>query len=108
MRHNLAVVSIPAGRIEEADVLVNQAIEIYAETTEPDHWRNANSRGLLGAVRMHQGRFEEAEKLQLDGLEGVIVGTGPDTVHVQTMKGYLVELYERWGKPDSADRYRPR
>ncbi|MEM7776238.1 MAG: serine/threonine-protein kinase [Pseudomonadota bacterium] len=106
MRHNLGVMSIAAGKIEEAEILVNDAIEIYAETTEPDFWRNANSLGFVGVIKMHQGKYEEAEKLMLDGLDGIVAGTGPDTVYAEDMRGYLVELYERWGKPDLAARYR--
>lgn len=105
-KHNLAIFLIAAGDINEAERVINEAIAIFEETTEKDFWRLSNSLGVLGAVRMYQGRFKEAERLMLDGLQGTIVGTGPDTVYARSMREYLVELYERWGKPELADRYR--
>ena len=102
MRHNLATVSIPAGRIDEAERLSLSAIDILAQTTEPEYWRNANARGLLGTIRMKQGRYEEAEGLMLDALDGIIAGTGPDTVYAQAMRKELVTLYETLGREQEA------
>ena len=106
MRHNLATVSIPAGRIYEAEKLALRAIDILSQTTEPQNWRNANARGLLGTIRMKQGRYAEVEKLMLDGLEGIIAGTGPDTVYAQAMRKELVTLYEIQGRDEEAEKLR--
>ena len=106
MRHNLATVSIPAGRIYEAEKLALSAIDILSQTTEPQYWRNANALGLLGTIRMKQGRYAEAEKLMLDGLEGIIAGTGPDTVYAQAMRKELVTLYEIQGRDEEAEKLR--
>lgn len=106
MRHNLATVSIPAGRIEEAERLSLSAIDILAQTTEPEYWRNSNARGLLGTIRMKQGRYEEAEELMVDALEGIIAGTGPDTVYAQAMRKELVTLYEILGRDEEAEELR--
>ncbi|MEM1133745.1 MAG: serine/threonine-protein kinase [Pseudomonadota bacterium] len=106
MRHNLATVSIPAGQIDEAEKLAESAISILSRTTEPQYWRNANARGLLGTIRMKQGRYEEAEELMLDGLKGIVAGTGPDTVYAQAMRKEIVTLYETLGRDEEAARYR--
>lgn len=106
MRHNLATVSIPAGRIDEAEKLAISAIDILRQTTEPEYWRNANARGLLGTIRMKQGRYEEAEELMVDALEGIIAGTGPDTVYAQAMRKELVTLYQILGRNEEAAKLR--
>ncbi len=51
-----------------------------AELRLAGHWRVPNTRAVLGSLRMHQGRYAEAEELLLDALPRVREGTGPDTV----------------------------
>ena len=55
---------------------------------------------------MKQGRYAEVEKLMLDGLEGIIAGTGPDTVYAQAMRKELVTLYEIQGRDEEAEKLR--
>jgi len=102
MKNNLAVASLAADHIAEAEALAGSAVEIFERTLGRDHWRTANARANLGAVRMHQGRYPEAEALMTEALPRVIEGTGPKTVYSQAIQRNLEELYERWGQPGRA------
>ena len=72
----------------------------------PGDWRIASTASLLGAAIAGQGRFEEAETLLLDA-EKTLRGVPPVYAYLQTeVLERLAALYEAWGRPDPAARWR--
>ncbi len=86
--------------------VLERAIAMTQETTKPlaTGWI-ATSKSGLGACAAEGGRFEEAEGLLLDahGIQLELDADDPDTRLTATR---LAGLYERWGKPAEAAKYR--
>jgi serine/threonine protein kinase len=58
------------GMPEKAEPLLRDTLEIR-ERTGPGEWRTFESRSMLGACLVQQGKLEEAEPLLLSGYEGI-------------------------------------
>jgi len=64
--------------------------------------------GTLGSGLAKRGRFAEAEALLLRSLERLAGSMGEDHERAVEARRKLVALYEVWGKPSKADRFRAR
>jgi tetratricopeptide (TPR) repeat protein len=78
---------------------------------QPDGWSTASARSLLGAALLGQKKYEQAAPLLLQGYEGLRTPTGqvPPAVHQERLVEALerlVRLYDAWGKPDEANKWR--
>ncbi len=51
-------------------------------------------------------RFEEAERLLLEGYADLRSSSGDENPYTQDALTRLITLYEVWGKPEVADTYR--
>jgi eukaryotic-like serine/threonine-protein kinase len=81
------------------------------EKGDPNGVKTAHTRALLGAALMGQKMYAEAAPLLLKGYEGI--RTASDMVPVADRQkrlietaGRLVQLYDRWDKPDDANEWR--
>jgi serine/threonine-protein kinase len=83
-----------------------QAEEIYTELLPPTHWALAGAAGLRGACLAGLGRFEEAEPLLLDSYVVLERELSKRSVFTLGILESLVELYDAWGRPAEAARYR--
>lgn len=105
----LAEVRMELKKYAEAEVLLREALAGY-EKQAPKSWSRYRSECLLGTSLVAQGRFAEAENLLLSGYGGIT--EQPDTVpfefrgEVDETPQQIVELYERWEKPDKAAEWR--
>jgi tetratricopeptide (TPR) repeat protein len=61
--HNLAMLYRSQGRNEEAELLLQRALEIRERVLGPEHPDTADSLNNLAELYRAQGRFEEAERL---------------------------------------------
>jgi tetratricopeptide (TPR) repeat protein len=103
--HNLAVVRREMGQLEIAVSLFRQAEAIREEKLGPDHWLTAVTRGSMGACLIRMDRYEQAEPLLTESFGILRESLGPDHSSTRWTAERLVELYERWGRPDDAGRY---
>jgi len=53
-----------------------------------------------------QGRYDEAEKLLLEAVEGRRLKLGDTHPHSLESMNNLIELYEAWAKPEEAKEWR--
>ena len=92
-----------------AEPILRESLAI-AETQLPDTWDTHGLRSQLGETMVGQNRFAEAEPLVVQGYLGQkkLVAKMP-----REARGYLitageriVDLYEAWGKPDEATKWR--
>jgi len=69
---------------------------------------NLTLKAMVARVRMLQsaGRFEDAEEPALQVHDRFLDREGPGAREVEQAKGLLVELYEAWGRPEEAARWR--
>ena len=63
-------------------------------------------RGLAGVAVLRSGRLRAAEPDLLAAYEGLRAHRGPTADETLSAENDLVELYERWKRPDLALRYR--
>jgi hypothetical protein len=60
----------------------------------------------MGECLLALSRFDAAEPLLLSGASSIPVVRGPGLYDRQTANRLLVTLYERWGKPEEAQKFR--
>ncbi len=90
----------------EAETLARDAIRVYTEQGRSDHWPAHEARSVLGASLASQGRFDEAEPMLLDGLEGLKNTQGLASRAVRNAVGRIIRLYDAWDRADLAAEYR--
>jgi serine/threonine-protein kinase len=101
----LGDLQLQRGRLEEAlrDSIAAQTI--CEKILGLEHPQTAEAQALHGRVLLAMGRYEEAEKELRPALERLESQPGPEAIRTGT-RDALVQLYEKWGKPDEASRYR--
>jgi hypothetical protein len=93
----------------EAESLLRECLAIR-EKIQADDRATFDTRSLLGASLLGQGRFAEAEPLLLAGYEGLKVREAglkawrPEDPDKGAMS--IVSLYEAWGRPKEAAAWR--
>lgn len=95
------------GEAEEAENHIRKSLEIRA-SRDPESWQTASARSGLGACLVAQQRFEEAEPLLLEGFTGMSARQRSNSGkrRLREAAQYLVDLYEEWGKPSDAAKWR--
>jgi tetratricopeptide (TPR) repeat protein len=63
-------------------------------------------RAMLGAALVELNRYEEAEAELLEAFEQLKTTKGEEEIWTQTVAQNLIDLYEAWGKPEKAVKYR--
>jgi serine/threonine protein kinase/tetratricopeptide (TPR) repeat protein len=93
----------------DAEPLLRECLTLR-EKNEPDAWTTFNARSMLGEALNGQKKRAEAEPLLVQGYEGLsqraakIPKEGKH--HLTEALDRLVQLYDAWGKPDEATRWR--
>ena len=93
----------------EAEGTLREAVMVRTKHA-PEVWSTFNAQSLLGDALLGQKKYADAEPLLLGGYEGMKAraqsippqGAGNLTTAVER----LVRLYEAWGKPDEATKWR--
>jgi len=60
----------------------------------------------LAVLYKEQARYEEAEKLLLEAVEGQRLKLGDNHPHTQKSMKILIALYKAWNKPEKANQWR--
>jgi tetratricopeptide (TPR) repeat protein len=94
------------GRAKEAEPLLRECLAIREKKLPSGHWRIAAARSLLGGSLAGQEKFGEAEPLLLAGYEAFTKTTGAPAQRVAEALDRVIELYEKWGKPEQAEAWR--
>ncbi|QDV38710.1 serine/threonine-protein kinase [Tautonia plasticadhaerens] len=94
----------------EAGPVLRECLELR-DRLDPGAWTTANTRSMLGEALTNLGQFDEAEPLLLDGRRDLEdqADAIPDQVRESRRRESierLVRLYESWGKPEPAARWR--
>jgi non-specific serine/threonine protein kinase/serine/threonine-protein kinase len=102
---SLADLILRRGEVAEAEALAEEALRIYRATLPADHLKIVTARSVLGGVRAAQGRFEEAETLVVASYEKMVEGKERAPERLRGLQA-VIALYEAWGRPEEAARYR--
>ncbi|MEE8459040.1 MAG: serine/threonine-protein kinase [Phycisphaerales bacterium] len=103
---HLGRILVAQERYQEALPLLEAALEIRERTKPPGHWKTAKTRSVLGSALRGLGRYEEAEPLLLESFPDILADRGPDNRRTHEAARRVVDLYEAWGKPESAAPWR--
>jgi hypothetical protein len=101
--------NLQTGSLQEAE----RAIQEYLTQRDPrgkSDGRLFYAHGLLGAVRLRQKNFAEAEPWLFTGCDGLLAiqETNPDEVGqpLREALSWIVDLYAQWGQPEQAAYWR--
>jgi tetratricopeptide (TPR) repeat protein len=105
--YDQAVLLVDEGQYALAEPRAREALDLFRRASAGDRrWRTARAEALYGRCLAGLGRFAEAEALLLEAyesLEGIPLA-GVEEAQGQAL-GWIVRLYEDWGKPDEAARW---
>jgi len=90
----------------EAELLLREAVDLLNDGLPDTCWRVVEAQSMLAHCLARQCRFEEAETLLLDNHTELRKERGLDHQSTQRALGWLVGLYEDWGRLEEAERYR--
>ena len=103
---NLGNILTNTDKPAQAEPLLREALTITKTTNPKGHRLTAVTMSLLGDCLTKQKRYREAEPLLIESdedLRSTMVEQNPSRVESRQR---IVRLYEAWGKPDLAARYR--
>jgi hypothetical protein len=107
--HNLGSSYLLAKQPEKAERVLLASLT-GREKIQPNAWTTFQTKSALGGALADLQRYDEAERLLLQGYEGM---KQRDAKIPKTGKGRLaeaaerlVQLYEAWGKPEQAEQWR--
>jgi len=66
------------------------------------------SKNDLAMLYREQARYEDAKPLLLEAFHGRATKLSPEHPHTLDSPKQLVSLYESWGRPDEAEKWRSR
>ena len=96
-------------RWTDAEAMLRECLAIR-EKKQPDAWTTFTARSMLGEALNGQKKRAEAEPLLVQGYEGMKQRAAkiPKEVKPRLAEALerLVQLYDAWGKPDQATRWR--
>ena len=101
----ILLVLIEEGRFSMAEPLAQRCLEICTRFECNERWERGDVKSMLGTVLAGLGRFEEAEPLLLEGYREL--NRKPYAFdEAGRALGWIVDLYEAWGKSDEAEAWR--
>jgi tetratricopeptide (TPR) repeat protein len=103
---SLGQIRMEQGRLAVADSLFQEALAVRTKAFGDDNWLVAVTRGELGRCRTRQVRYSEADSLLTTAYDVLRTKRPEDERYRRRVRTALVELYEKWGKPQRAERYR--
>jgi tetratricopeptide (TPR) repeat protein len=93
----------------DAEPLLRDCLKVRQQK-QPDAWTTFNTQSMLGGSLLGQKEYDEAESLLLQGYEGMKQRQAqiPKAAHARLSEAVerLVELYDAWGRPEDAARWR--
>jgi hypothetical protein len=105
---NLAVNFLQQQRYRDVEKLLADFI-VPRRKDAVDTWYRYNTASLLGAALSAEKKYDEAEKLLLDGYKGLSDRqAATDLNALEQSRQRIIQLYQSWGKPERAEEWRTR
>ena len=93
-------------RGNNGEAIVREAVKLRTGSLPKEHYWVALANSALGECLTIQERYGEAEPLLVGSYESLKNSQGANNPRTRLALQRLVELYEKWQKPDLAARYR--
>jgi serine/threonine protein kinase len=94
------------GKASEAEPLLRECLEGQRKMLPNGHWRIAQAQSLLGACLAVQREYPESEGLLLASFRELQRAQGTPGPELTKARQRLVQLYEAWGKPAEAAKWK--
>jgi serine/threonine-protein kinase len=104
--HNVARASADTGDLNTALALYEEFFETAPGNLPARHPLWGVARGNYAASLVKLERYDEAEKLLLDGYDHLRTTLGERNPRTAKLASGLADLYDRWGRPDRAEQWR--
>jgi tetratricopeptide (TPR) repeat protein len=115
----LAIRAVRAGALGEKLLQQKKYVEAEPQLREgltsrkgvmPNYWQRFHTESLLGASLLGQKKYGDAEPLLKEGYEGMYKRAdkipAPLKHHLTEAGEWVVRLYDEWGKPEEAAKWR--
>jgi serine/threonine protein kinase/Flp pilus assembly protein TadD len=94
------------GDFQAAEQILAPLLETVRRVMSPGHWYPAVVQGWYGGALVGLGQYDRAEE-QLQAAHQKLQSTlGDQHPRTRKLRQRLTELYEAWGRPEQAERYR--
>jgi serine/threonine-protein kinase len=94
------------GDVDGGGRALEESLELRRASLPPGHWLIVAAQNALGEHRVFMKRYAAAEALLLPTYEKLVELRGPKASVVQDALARIVALYEAWGKPAEAAKWR--
>jgi tetratricopeptide (TPR) repeat protein len=108
LHHNLAITYVRTDRAEAAEKCAAHAVAAARRALPRGHWFTGQFLLTHGDVLVKLGRFQDAEAALLEAQETLAKAQGSEHALTGDAVRSLTTLYEAWGKPDEASKWRVR
>jgi hypothetical protein len=100
---------LETGQATDAEPLLRECLAIR-QKKQPDAWTTFSTKSMLGAALAEMQNYADAEPLLLEGYDGLKqraakIPADRKVVLTEALER-LVQLYDAWGKPDEAAKWR--
>jgi serine/threonine-protein kinase len=102
----LGTLLVKRGDPRPAEALLLEALHIRQKALPKGHPDIAETQSALGGCLTALGRYHDAEPLLVEGYGVLRSKTGEHSSAVRAAAERLVRLYEAWGEPEKAAKYR--
>ena len=92
--------------LDEAELLLRGTLAILEEEMPNGAWQISNAQRLVGALLTARARYPEAERMLTTAYGALLVDQDPEGRVIQDTRKQLAALYDAWGKPAEAARWR--
>ena len=107
--NRLAAAYLDAGRFTEAEKIARECLN-RRDAKSHDDWLRFRTMSQLGGALAGEKKYDEAEKLLIDGYEGMKARerkiSAPLKKELASALSRIVQLYLAWGKPEMAAEWR--
>jgi len=103
---NLGTHYCDTGRPEMGVDLTADALRVLRATLDSGQFEIGVAGSAYGMCLGRMGRFTEGERELLEALRIVAEALGPDHARLHRIRVRLADLYDAWGNPEQAERYR--
>ena len=93
-------------RLDEAELLLRGSLADLQLRMPAGAWQIANAQSLVGALLTARARYEEAERLLTSAHDALLADQGSNSRLTSDARKRVADLYEAWGKPAEAARWR--
>ena len=101
----VAILLVATHKYADALAAAQASADIYTAELSASHWKTAMAQAVSGAALAGMGKYAEAEGQLVHSNTVLNNDEGALPMYRTLVRGYLEDLYRKWGRPQDARRY---